>query len=357
MKERNTRLNYKSFIVCACLLLTLVGCHNEMNETALMQLSLCLPDQDRLPVQRMKRIGDPGTAEQFELPKYAYILVLKDNGGGDWSVWRREQRVLASGDWIRTRYNGSRQTPEDSIYKYNRPIQFMLQNDNPVGRVYAICSNKQLTFNTAFNSVSDLSDVLNWAFDSSPDSIQENLQNIYSTPYNYTVSGDYYCSFDCSSGHSATMDLILYHIASKVDIKWNVADTMRIKADPSEAVRLTYLEAMNLFNGNAYCFKPMENEQAAILNAGQTVSLVTPTDEGLWWEGRGYFYTIPYTVTGTPNYFPLQFRMRTNGSADTYQPTLNMRVNTSEPFVPWLRANFNLSKPLTEKTETKTVDN
>ena len=203
-----------------------------------------------------------------------------------------------------------------------------------------------------------MTDLLDWNFDSSPDSIQENLQNIYSTPYNYIRDGKYYCSFDCSSGGHYTVDLIMYHIASKVDIKWNVVDSVRIyKSNPSQAVRLTYMDALNIYTGNAYCFRPMENEAAAVLNTGRTVHMVTPADEGLWWEGRAYFYTIPYTVTGEGNYFPLQMLMRTNGSSDDYKPTLRLKVDTDSPFVPWLRANFNLSKPLEAGETTKIVDN
>jgi hypothetical protein len=158
-----------------------------------------------------------------------------------------------------------------------------------------------------------------------------------------------------------TVNLLLYHVAAKVDIKWNVVDSMRInKTDPSKAVRLTYMEAKNLYNGLAYCFKPMRNTVALLPETGKTIGIVTDAaNEGQWWEGRSYFYTIPYTLTSDPNYFPLQMTLRTNGTTTGtgYQPTLKMRINTAAVFVPWLRANFNLSKPLEDETETKIVDN
>ena len=139
---------------------------------------------------------------------------------------------------------------------------------------------------------------------------------------------------------------------------WNVADSMRIKPKPSEAVRLTYLGVQRLYNGQCYVFKPMRNKLSSKIegeNGYAIADIVTASDEGLWWEGRDYFYTIPYTVTGTP-YFPLQMVMRTNGSPATYQLTLNMRIDTLAVFVPWLRANFNLKQPLGNTSETKTVD-
>ncbi len=354
-------LTYKRhIIILACLLLTLVGCRVEKEEQVKMRLSICLPISESSTASAPRRVmGDPGTTEHLELPRYAYIFVMKQTGMDTWEVWRREELTIRDDEWTTTRYSGQNDTRGDYIYKCDKDVQYLLQNETPQGRVYAICSNKKLTFNTAMSSISTLEDLLNWTFDTSPDSIQENLQNIYSTPYNYERSGHYYCTFDCLSGQSFTVDLLMYHIASKVDIKWNVADTVRInKSDPSQAVRLTYMDALNLFDGDAYCFRPMENVKAMLSNTGRTIHLIRPEDEGLWWEGRAYFYTIPYTVGATPsNYFPLQMLLRTNGSSDNYRPTLNLRVDTSAPFVPWMRANFNLSKPLSDEEVTKIVEN
>ena len=353
-------LTYKHHIpLLICLLLIFTGCHEEIGNTVEMQVSLCLPIPESSARAPRRVIGDPGTTEQFELPKYAYIFVMKQTGVDTWTVWRREELTIREDEWTTTRYYGQNDTRGDYIYKYNKNMQYLLQNETPQGRIYGICSNKKLNFNTNMSSISTLSDLLNWKFDTSPDSIQENLQNIYSTPYNYERGGQYYCTFDCQSGHSFTVDLLMYHVASKVDIKWNVADTVRIcKSAPEKAVRLTYMDALNLYDGPAYCFRPMENVKATLPNTGKTIHIVRPEDEGLWWEGRTYFYTIPYTVGSTPgDYFPLQMLLRTNGSSDNYRPTLNLRVDTSTPFVPWMRANFNLSKPLGDEAVTKTIEN
>ena len=351
-------LRYSKYILLLGLMMVLLSCHQEMQEQMPLQISLCLPIQGVSSDMR-RAPGDPGTHEVLVPPRYVYLFVMKDNGDGTWGVWRRQEMTLDENDWTATRYAGSWMTRGDSIYKYKKPIQFLLGNDTPQGRVYAVCSNKQLTFNTAFNSVSNLTQLLDWKFDSSPDSIQENLQNIYSTPYNYKNASDqYYCTFDCTSGHSFNIDLILYHIASKVDITWNVVDTMRInRKDPTKAVRLTYMEARRLFNGNAYCFKPMKNEVATLPTSGYDITnIVTAGDEGLWWEGRTYFYTIPYVVTGNAGYFPLQMRMETNESGAYYRPTIQLGIDTSDVFVPWLRANFNITAPLENKEETKTAE-
>ena len=352
----------KKLYILFFLFAILVSCNEDVEQQAQLDMTLCLPANEVVHRAGGPRrvMGDPGTSEQFDLPKYVYIFVLKQEGD-TWSIWRKEERTLADAEWKRTRYGGQNATRGDSIFKYNEKIRYFLVGEKVKGRIYAICSNKKLTFNPSFGSISNLDEVLGLKF-STADSIQENLQNIYSTPYDYERNGSYYCSYDCMAGNTYTIDMLLYHVAAKVDIKWNVAEEKRIdKVTPANGVRLTYMEARRLFNGDAYCFKPMRNELAdPVGDEGYAIeNIVTPTDEGLWWEGREYFYTIPYTVEGDEDYFPLQMKMGTNGTKGTaqYEPTLKLEIDTSSVFVPWLRANFNISAPLPIDSPTKTVNN
>lgn len=349
---------YKHIVFLLLALVMLVSCEREPERQIPLVVNICLPADGYYASQAPRRImGDPGTHEVLEAPKYLYLFIVKQTGEG-WKVWKNDEIRLSDDKWELTTYTGYRIQYGDSIYRYNRPLQYFLKDEKPKGRIFAICSNKQLTLTPAIGSVSSLEDVLNLKFSTVPDSIQKNLQNIYSTPYNYKVADAYYCSYDCSGGNSQTIDLLLYHVAAKVDITWNVVDTMRInREDPTKAVRLTYMEARYLFNDYAYCFKPMRNEKATLPSSGYTVAnIVKAEDEGLWWEGRTYFYTIPYVVTGNKDYFPLQMRMETNGSGAYYRPTIQLGIDTSTVFVPWLRANFNITAPLEDKEETKTAE-
>ena len=350
-------LRYKQLLYSISVLMLLVACHSELEQQGDMQIRLCLPVQQSAP-QAHRIIGDPGSTELFDLPRYAYVFVLQQDGN-QWKIWQKEEHFLNADNWVRTHYTGSRLNAGDSIFMYNLPMNIKAQYKTSHGNVYAICSNKRLTFNVGLVSITSLSDVLDLKFNTAPDSIQENLQNIYSTPYNYIADGQYYCSYDCSTSRGSRVDMILYHVAAKVDIKWNVVDSMRINlSDPTKAVRLTYMDARRLYNGYAYCFKPLRNTVAELPSSGYDIHLVTPSDEGLWWEGRAYFYTIPYTVNGAKDYFPLQMLMRTNGSMGPgYQLTLNQPIDSAEVFVPWLRGNFNLTKPLDNTSETKTIEN
>ena len=356
------------YIWLMMLLMALVGCSNEEPLPKMgMPISICLPAnevQTAQYIQARRVMGDPGKAENFLFPHHLYIVVVKQNGDDTWSIWETVERTLTDADWVAKRYTGSLPTAGDSIYQYTENINLALSpSDKFKGRVYAVASLKKLTFNRTFSKagLATMENVLNLTFDSSPDSIQQNLQHIYTTPYNLNVTGEYFGSFSSLYQRVPKVDLLLYHVAAKVDIKWNVSEDKRINSEhPEQAVRLTYMETRRLYNGNAYCFKPLRNTLPSLPASGGYAieNMVTPTDEGLWWEGRKYFYTIPYTVEGRKDYFPLQMVMCTNGVNKTYgyQLTLEQPIDTMGVFVPWLRGVFIFSKPLENKAETKTIE-
>ncbi len=321
-------------------------------------LSLCLPAGETLRPQSVGQrrvMGDPGQTENFLLPRYVYIFLLRQTGA-QWTVYEKIEDVLDAESWKKQRYRGSLQTTGDSIYLYTRPVTYMLDQNRFNGRAYAVMSARRLTFDTPLASVETLDDVLNLRFDVSPDSIQQSVQHIYTSPYNYETNGQYYGSYSSIGNNHPTLNLMLYHVAAKVDLKWNVADTARIKSDPSQAVRLTSLSARRLYNGWSYVFRPMENTVESLPTSGYEINdIVTPSDEGLWWEGRYYFYTIPYHIRNT-DYFPLQLVMRTNNlSGDGYRVTINQPFDPTSPFAPWVRADLRLSRPLGNTTATFTV--
>ena len=336
------------------------ACERQEQVRVEMPFSLYLPANTIVQSHNGPRraMGDPGTTETFDLPNYIYLFVVWDHEGS-WDILFHEEMRLQDYEWERVRYTGPLLTENDSIFRCETKLNIMLTGNDITGRVYAIASPIPLdgVFSTSVSSIHTLDQLLNLKINVSSNEMQENLHNIYITPYNYEVGGQYYGSFTNPTEYVVPLDLMLYHIASKVDLKWNVDEANRIdKDDPSQAVRLTYMEARNLFNGNAYCFKPLRNELASLPSTGYTIEdIVTPTDEGKWWEGRSYFYTIPYTVTGEPGYFPLQLRMGTNGTKESaaYNLTLKQPVDTSDVFAPWIRGVFNLTQPLGNTSETK----
>ena len=345
------------------MILACTACERQEQVRVEMPFSLYLPagtvaQQHNGPRRAM---GDPGNTETFALPNYLYIFVLWENNG-NWEVLDIERLRLQDRDWELVRYTGSLMTENDSIFRCKRKLNIMLTGNGMMGRVYAIASSIPLdeptnVFSSNLGSIRNLDQLLNLKINVSSNDMQSNLHNIYITPYNYEVGGKYYGSFMNPTEYVVPLDLMLYHIASKVDLQWYVNEANRVnQTDPSQAVRLTYLEARNLFTGNAYCFKPLRNEVASLPSTGYTIAdIITPTDEGKWWEGRSYFYTIPYTVTGEPGYFPLQLRMGTNGTKESaaYYLTLKQPVDTTAVFAPWIRGVFNFTQPLGNTSETK----
>ena len=345
--------------------LVLAGCKvNEPEQKLGLPLSICLPANEvqsaRYAPAARRAIGDPGTRELFLFPHHLYIIVMKqDNTTKAWSVWHAEERTLTDADWEPKHYSGLLPTMEDSIYQYTEQINLLLTAGGSkfYGRVYAVASAEPLSFNKTWSSsgITSLDDLLSLTFNTSV--VQSSLQHIYSSPYNLTLNGDYYGSFNSNFQRVPHVNLLLYHIAAKVDIKWNVEEDKRISG---EGVRLTYMEARNLFNGNAYCFKPMRNVSGSALTTGESIVIIDNSgDEGRWWEGRYYFYTIPYIVTGREDYYPLQMQLCTNGTdksdADAYCPTFELKIDTSSVFVPWLRANVKISQPLEDKADKNEV--
>lgn len=325
-----------------------------------LPVSICLPtDVTIAPSNAPRRApGDPGKTEQFLLPQYIYIFVVQyDQTEEEWKVWETVSKTPDESEWTKERYVGLLSNTGDSIYRYTEEIILPLVGQNFNGRIYAIASSVALTFNRSVTNGTSLDDLLTLTFDASSSTVQDHLQNIYSSPANYLTGGQYYGSFTTQQ-KVPVVKLMLYHVAAKVDLMWSVAEEKRInKADPAAAVRLTYMEARRLYNGNALCFQPMKNVVASLPASGRTEQIIGEGDEGLWWEGRTYFYTIPYIVSGAPSYFPLQLLMRTNGSDGTgYQLTLNQPVDTSSVFVPWVRGTLNITDNLSDGSDTKTID-
>ena len=331
----------------------MTGCTSEPEDQVSFPISICLPmDETHVPMNRVP--GDPGTREDFLLPNHVYIFVMKyDTEAKKYVVWQKIEKTLTEDDWEKKHYTGYLQTVGDSIYQYTEEIRLILNKQQFLGRVYAIASAEELTFTpkTDLSTITNEDELLAQKFSLATSTMQSNVQHIYSTPYNYLIDDTYYGSFNSIAHKVPRVNLLLYHVAAKVDINWTVPTDKRIDREtPDNGIRLTYMKAVNLFNGWAYCFKPMANVVDTLPTTGYSRQIVSPGDVGLWWEGRDYFYTIPYTTPTYSGYFPLQMVLKTNGREGTgYRPTLYMQMDAS-PFVPWLRADFTINNPLENGT-------
>ena len=327
-----------------------------------LPVSICLPASEvyasQAPARRV--FGDPGTNEQFGLPNYLYYFVVghKNDLSGKVLVYlsRSVEDEASPADWekkwTKKSYSGSLDYVGDSIYQYSEEISVALNSDMVFdGRVYAVASAVELDFSPDVTEGSTTEEALlglTFRFDGTEkyDSIvRSNLQNIYSTPHNYTYNGKYYGSFSAER-RIMHLNLLLYHVASKVDLMWNVAEAKR------DSVKISYVAVEHMYNGPSFLFKPMENTVAApVYASGYKMELLTSLSPGTQWNGRAYFYAIPYNnndVDGESNpdpHYPLKLRLQKNGDPSDGSSYYSKTVQTEVPTVwtPWIRGQITIN--------------
>ena len=344
---------------------------------------LCLPVVMGIPDEAeplTRALGDPGTYEKFRFPRYAYVYLVVEYEDGSTLVCPTTDNKgvllpnpidVGEESWTRDVHPWTTpQTAGDSLYLCSSYFYFNIEQTHnsskaKVGRVYAAMTRSQLPALTAIMpGTSTESEVLAMTFDvkNGASNISADLQDLYSTPYNYMQEGRYYGTVtDVSATSAEQLNLLLYHVASKVDVMWNVAE------ERQASVRISHVEARKLKQQGCKLFRPTENtwtdaDEAAnyslVLMEGSNPEAL---DLGRQWYGRHYFYTIPFKKDG---YFDVNLHLWKNGdSPTTYADggyNLTMRKNLSAPaysiFVPWLRPDLRFSSEMTYGNVTKTID-
>ena len=348
-----------------------------------MSLTISLPAAEiytPASAPQNRAFGDPGTTEQFALPLYIYIYIVKYKGEGDkanaanWLLWETinksyldetginddAKKAAWEAKWVKKRYTGLYDTYHDDVYEYTQTVFQPFEGNSFDGKVYVVASAVPLTLTAVTKGTSTLTDIQNitFQFDDGSDyanAVRDNLQNIYSTPYNYTGGRtDYYGSF-YESENVPRFNLLLYHVASKVDLMWNVPDIM-VDTNDDDApdtklrslVKLSYIAAQNLYNGPCYVFRPTENEYAgALYTPGYTRTVLNeaPPSPGTQWYGRAYFYAIPYKNNENPKNYPLQLRLQKGGDdpAGTSYYSTTVKTEVGGTWTSWLRGQITIN--------------
>ncbi len=349
--------------VCACAIyiLGLSGCNPDEPKNVqkvTFPISFCLPASEvyGAGAPSLRAFGDPGTTEQFALPQYLYIFIVKYVGSGEegkatltnWQVWQVLAKTPTEEQWEKKRYSGAYANVGDSIFQYTEEIILLLNGGSFDGRVYAVASAVPLTLPTLTLETSTLANVLEMQFSFNggaeyDTNVRNNLQNIYSTPYNYPGNGaNYYGSFFATQ-NVPHLDLLLYHVAAKVDLMWNVKEDLRSK------VKVSYIAAEHLYDGPSYVFKPTENEVSAeVYASGYTKEILneaTPCP-GTQWNGRKYFYAIPYKNTDSPTkHYPLQLTLckGTDRPAGGHYYSQIVKTDIPEIWTSWIRGQISIN--------------
>lgn len=268
--------------------------------------------------------GDPGTYEKFELPKYLYIYLINTSINGDKTdVLKPEGMSWEDGysldpkKWTKTT---TKDNNKDSIYTYTDQIRIIIPENRKTGVVYAVMSTVPITVTYTGTNVADATFTLGDGVSNK----SEALKNLYSSPYNLTKNNQYYGIVSDYNSNSPYINMVLYHVASKLDVQWNVDATVQDKVKLSK-ITLTGLSS------SGKLFKPLENTSPAS-TYDETFSL----DEGSRWYGRKATYVIPVQTDGEYQ-FPMTLTNSVSGKDNTIKATATpSSPSTPAVFVPWI---------------------
>ncbi|MDD6803644.1 MAG: hypothetical protein PUD87_05915 [Prevotellaceae bacterium] len=212
--------------------------------------------------------GDPGTYEQFHLPQYIYLFLCNKSTNGTESVIYQKIEIPSdelTTSWEKTVWGN------DSIYTYKGNVSINLPLNRSKGKIYAAASyiplhtsnvtSSDMKENTNSNHLSFNCDrpskfgdsnypreyinesktytdakygtedaVKNIIF--SNITLRNNMQDVYSTPYNKKdANGDYYGTITDYASNVPNINIVLYHVATKVDVQWSIDEDYQGTAD------------------------------------------------------------------------------------------------------------------------------
>ena len=322
-----------------------------------------------------RALGDPGTAETFDLPKFLYIYLVSTSSSNSTQVIFKKQEVKPE-DWKLSTSGDNTNNhflAKDGLYVYQGHLSINLPLNRKEGRVYVVASNLDLDDSATEKNYNLVTDVSSWSsskdvedrvtFTNQAD-LRNNMQNLYSSPYNLkNDEGNYYGIIKDYASNVPHIDMVLYHVATKVDLQWTIdeqfqgtkawekvkkesngsSDTMRSTADNTSKdynkVFFSYIEARLLPKEKLPIFKPMNvtsssgTFDAAFLGEEKdTKNLQKYKDEkGNEKTRKEYYQVLPETEKSGMYYgrkvIYVMPKLVTSSSEDYYDITLKILVN------------------------------
>lgn len=221
--------------------------------------------------------GDPGYDKEYGLPAHVYYILCVDNKvktvrhlgtGTALAVNHFTTSTTEGTDWVTTA------DKTISSYKTNQLVFNIDKEDAQKSKHLYVVASKEAIPDAKFTSVtegaSEETVVRTLTYDitgSTDDAKQLFMRDLYSTPWSESnFVGDI---------TDPVQDVILYHVAAKVDLKWNWNGTNPI----------TTVSVNNVKNENLFLFKPTEN---AYTTGAYNINQPIPTE--LQKNGRYVFY-------------------------------------------------------------------
>lgn len=280
--------------------------------------------------------GDPGTYEKFLLPTHLYIYLVNTSIDGKTTTLLKPEGMddakgytLKSDKWVKTTTTDNN---KDSIYTYTDQIRVFIPENRSAGTVYAAMSTVPITVKYTGTDVDDATFTLG---SDAKDKESEALKNLYSSPYNLTKNNQYYGIVSDYNSNSPYINMVLYHVASKLDLQWNV------DASVQSSVKLSGLTLTGL-SGGGKLFKPLENTTATS-TYDETFSL----DDGSQWYGRRATYVIPVKSTDGNYQFPMTLTNGAKTPSTTTKATATVKKpsNANTVYVPWMLGTVKVKNP------------
>ena len=214
-----------------------------------------------------RALGDPGTYEQFHLPRYIYLFLCNESTNGTKSVIYQKIEIPdneLTSSWEKTVWGN------DSIYTYKGNVSINLPLNRSKGKIYAAASYMPLHTTNASSSMPEDGESNHLSFNCARPSkfgdpnypreyinesktytddtygtedavkniifsnitLLNNMQDVYSTPYNKKdANGDYYGTITDYASNVPNINIVLYHVATKVDVQWSIHEDYQGTAD------------------------------------------------------------------------------------------------------------------------------
>lgn len=254
--------------------------------------------------------GDPGNDDKIFTPNYIYYIYCHDGkvikpqtegatvteiSGLTDSNWETKNN---NGVWIST-YKGKGST-DNGIIKLQKPTCSAVGH-NCSYHLYVVASNSALTLSGISENVSEEDVVRELKYNLPNDDVQTFMRDLYSTPWDAT-------NF-VGNITDPMQDVTLYHVAAKVDLKWNSTSAI-------ESVSVN-----NVKNSGLYIFKPTENAYAT---GSYTETQTMDVDQQ--YSGRYVFYLPQFTNNCT-----YKVKLGNKAADITFTPA------TTGGFTSWLR--------------------
>lgn len=280
--------------------------------------------------------GDPGNEEGFDAPNYIYAFFCVDGKVQTYKYFQVGNNSEVAQD---DKANDAWTAPDqNNVITYKTPLVFSASNptDASTARVYIAASRTALSIpgitegTTSEKEVVraikyDMQDVATSPeVNSELDASQLFMRDLYSTPWDAT-------NF-VGKLKDPYQDIILYHVAAKVDLKWNSSMSLIYIDSEHPENNINTVSVNNVQSTNLSLFQPATVNGTSPFVGTNNYTVTSTIEADRQFYGRQVFYLPQMATTTSPN-------------TSTYNVTIgnkaaepvNFKPVTTDGYTSWLR--------------------